>query len=358
MHIIQLTSSRLSGYGGVQSVVKNLSRGFVDAGIHVSELMIPSFDPNHAPRRRDTNDRCSLLFLQDKLLEIFSTDDVLVLSHNLHLSHAFGIADAVLESVQTANIPHISVVHDVGPNDNAASKILLNSICVTTSDFNRQKLRALVGLRTVHVIPPPVDCDRLTCVCNATPRYIAYPGRITPSKGAHIAVMLLGYLSRDIGKTTLVLSARGYECYGESQEYISELGRLASYFPDLDMKFHDDASGDIAQLYSSCQLTLTIPLQTEGFNLTALESLMCERPVVAAPTGGMNWLGKTKGCIAAENRNVIALAKGVSTIISDWDHWKALAVASKERLKKIHDLKVVTSHYMSLCSMARTKRRW
>ena len=347
MHIIQLTSSRLSGYGGLQSVIKCLSEAFVSSGNTVSELMLPSLDRNHLPRRGDRGSRLPLARLEEALLEVFTrSTDVVLLSHNLHLFHAFGVADAVLKCAREGGVPHLGLVHDVGPKEQESSRIISNLACVTTSAYNAGLLHSEFGTRPIEVIPPPLDFERFRCTEPAVPLQIAYPGRLSPSKGAHNAVMLVGTLSEEIGPLSLVLSAKGRQCYGESDAYTAMLIDLASNFPQLSLSFFNEEASSIKNLYSTSQLTLSMPTQVEGFNMIALESLACERPVIAAPTGGMSWLQGKPGCITVSGRNAIALAKGIVVVLRDWDMWNASAAQSRVELMRVHDPTLVAARYL------------
>jgi glycosyltransferase involved in cell wall biosynthesis len=354
MRVVQLTSSRLNGYGGIQSFVKCLSSGFTAASIATSEVMLPSLDPNHLPHSNDSNHRCSFLKFQDDLLQMLTSEPgIVVQSHNLHLSHPFGVADTVMECIQSAKVPHICTVHDVGRVAKGPADILARSLCVTTSEFNRDRLANDFGVRSVPIIPPPIDFEALRCTCPAIPRQIAYPGRIVASKGAHTAVTLIGYLTQDIGDLRLVLSERGLQCYGENQKYIESLQEIASHFPRLELSFYENANNEMAGFYSGAQMALSIPIAPQGFNLSILESLACERPVVAVPTGGMSWTRDVPGCISVEDRSGPQLANSIFAILSNGDHWISEASRSRERLKPIHDKNIVARQYLELYAKAR-----
>lgn len=145
---------------------------------------------------------------------------------------------------------------------------------VTISDFQRRKL-FLPRLRTIHH-----GIDLNCCEVRKDEKsYLAFLGRLAPSKGTHLAV--------EIAKQSgIPLKIAGeiqplYQEYWESKVKPHVDGKFIQYIGDIGPEEKSELLGHA--------LAMLFPIQwEEPFGLVLIESMACGTPVLAMPGGSVN----------------------------------------------------------------------
>jgi glycosyltransferase involved in cell wall biosynthesis len=227
------------------------------------------------------------------------------------------------------------------------SEVLSSARCIVTSEYNCEALAAVYKVPAAATIPPALDFSAFPIGGTPEPRTVAYPGRLTPSKGALDALCLVGQLANSYGPLTLLLSDPEQRCYGESDQYLKALRNTAATLRNLKVEFSHHNSSPL-DIYSRAALTLCLPQAIEGFGLVPLESLAVGRPVVVTPTGGMSWALATPGIAVVPGRNVIALASAIVEILEDWPAWHLRACEARDQLMRRFDVGTVAEQHIGL----------
>jgi glycosyltransferase involved in cell wall biosynthesis len=315
---------------------------------------LPSLNVYHSgPDELDL--RLPVLGFRAALFSIIADSNIdLIHSHNIHHPHGPGLATIVSECAQATGTPHVTTVHDVGnvnPSDaerKAVSHALNQAFCIVTSQFNQALLRTSYGIVASTLIPPGTDFDFLQPASGAPePLTICYPGRLKPGKGAVQAITLLSMLSDEIGPITLLLSDRSSGSFGESGAFLDALDALIDKCSTVKCEFLH-GPGVIPAIYSRACLCLAMPHSPEGFGLTPLESIACGRPVVATPTGGMNWTVDVPGILSIPHGNMFAVAEAIATVLSDWPSWHFAAKQGRRDLQRQYDIKQIARQHALL----------
>jgi glycosyltransferase involved in cell wall biosynthesis len=360
MRVLHLTWGSIESYGGIETHIVHLSRGLGACGIECETMTLPSMNWYHL-RHAGGRPRLPLLHFPE-ILERLIVDQAfdIVHTHNIHRPFAHGIAQAVASIAAFAGVPHVATIHDVGGQPQSValsqsiSKLLTSAQCIVTSEYNRRVLTATYQITAAAVIPPAFDFTTLSLTEEPEPRTIAYPGRLTPAKGALEAVILVGQLANSYDPLTLLLSDPSQGSYGQTEEYIQLLKDVARTFQRLSLQFLPQGCTP-QEFYSRAALTLCLPLTEEGFGLVPLESLAAGRPVVATPTGGMSWVEGIPGIVAVPDRNVISLATAIVEIPSHWRDWHTKACNSHPQLQERFDARVAANQHIEVYESARAR---
>jgi glycosyltransferase involved in cell wall biosynthesis len=91
-----------------------------------------------------------------------------------------------------------------------------------------------------------------------------------------------------------------------------------------------------------------MPRQIEGFGLVPLESLACGRPVVAVPTGGMEWLVGHLGCIIVASRETGPIKQAIVRVLEHQSSFAAVIRASRRVLRRRFDVRACARRYVSI----------
>ena len=150
-----------------------------------------------------------------------------------------------------------------------------------------------IGLdpRRIRVLPNGVDLDRFRPrpgVYDPERLVIAYPSRILPGKGQHIAIDAVARLHpRKKERVHLKIVGAVSDPIYYDQLRIHAYGQPVSFHPDVD---------DIVPYYQEADLVVFPTLLEEGFGYTAIEAMACGRPVawseqpaVREATGGIGF---------------------------------------------------------------------
>ena len=181
---------------------------------------------------------------------------------------------------------------------------------VTPSDATRE---ALIGIgvkpERIHVIHNGVDLSAFTPAPpgdREAELVLAYPGRILPGKGQHVAIDAVSRLPPEL-KARVHLRIVGAVA---DARYMDQLKVQAHHQP---VSFHPDVD-DIVPFYQQADLVLYPTLMTEGFGFTAVEAMACgvpvawsDQPAIREATGGLGYPVPMDDPLALRARIVEAL---------------------------------------------------
>jgi glycosyltransferase involved in cell wall biosynthesis len=350
MNILQLTWSRMDSYGGIQTCVRSLEKAFAALGCSVHTWSLPWHGT--ADERPPEESGCLPLSDFHDVLDGLIADCRIggIISHNLHHRYGPGISEAVARCARLHNIPHLILVHDVGPVGrhqpgvcrHICLEILIDAHVSVTSRFNFEAFSKRFR-EPDSIVPPGIDFDDFHPSEEPNHTTIAYPGRITRQKGMVRAIQVLGMLTNEVGPLEMLLSARGRNCSGESGAYFSELDETAARYPGLKVSFLS-AMDPVQRVYQRSVATLVLS-EDEGFGLVPLESLACHRPVVAWIVGGMSWLKGVPGVLCIETPDNAHDA--IVRVLFDAQRWRVEAGRAREQLKGEYDIRSIACRHLS-----------
>ncbi len=349
MRILQLTSTRMESYGGVQSCIRGLERSLAQEGCSVLTYALP---------------RLPLAEFSGALSTLIADEEIeAVLSHNLvgGLPERWRIAAVVAKCALSRRLPHVVWIHDLLPIDphiansgeyrSDLSTLFRHTRLAVTSEYNLQEFSRVFG-ESAAIIPPGIDFRVFTPGGVPDRRTIAFPGRLTRYKGGLWAIRVVGELANDIGPLRLLFSERNLGCHGESEEYLSEMEETASRYSQLSIEFMTGPDA-IPRIYQASALTLALS-EYEGFGMIPLESLACHRPVVAMEAGGMAWLQGIPGALCI--RHPLEALDAVKHVMSEWDVWSGETCRARERLERTYDIHVVARQFLSMLKIRPASR--
>lgn len=149
---------------------------------------------------------------------------------------------------------------------------------VTISDFQRRQL----SLPRLHTIHHGIDLNYCE-VRKAEKTYLAFLGRIAPSKGTHLAIAIAQ-------QSGIPLKIAGeiqplYQEYWESQVKPHVDGKFIQYIGDIGPEEKSELLGHA--------LAMLFPIQwEEPFGLVLIEAMACGTPVLAMPGGSVDEIVK------------------------------------------------------------------
>ncbi len=355
VRILQLLWSRMESYGGIQSYIKTMTSALKPIGTQVFTHGLPSASnyqqvyPDAIPRI-STQDFSSTL---TSLVHHYRAD--IIETHNVLSGFTPAIAVQITECSRLCRIPHITIMHDVQrPNTTIQweymQHVLTGTHVIVTSEFNQNRFKRFFAQPTI-LLSPGIDFELFTPASKPNLRTVAYPGRLTALKGADDGIRLLGGLTHDLGKITLLLSSKTQNCFGEHPSYFAELDRVAAEYSALTVLYNAGLD-DVHKMYSDAALTLVLS-KYEGFGLVPLESIASCRPVVAIPSGGMGWLYNVSGAICAPS--LAGASAGVKDVLNNWAVWHDKAVQSRKALKDLYDVRIIAARYLSVLRWVRER---
>lgn len=234
--------------------------------------------------------------------------------------------DVVLSNsieVRVPGVPNTVIVHDLnfGKAGRSAGNLAREALytvqgrtlpaTITVSEASAVQLRRIgVPPARIHVIHNGVDVDRF--VPRARPAdgklRFAYPSRILPGKGQHVAIDALGRLPPQVreGLELVIVGAAA------DRHYLDQLTVQAHGLP---VRFAHDVP-DIVSYYQDADVVLFPTIMEEGFGFTAVEGMACGKPVVWSDqpaireaTGGIG--------LPVPRDDAEALKAAMSTLIKD-----------------------------------------
>ncbi|WIM88885.1 glycosyltransferase [Candidatus Mycobacterium wuenschmannii] len=332
--------------GGQERFTADLVRGLRRRGHHLELFALPGTDPELADRLHlmpalpDLSEVASAdpnmpepLFLHDQFVYLAAMRDLLqrndidaVLNESLHqlpLALASALRMPTVTTLHTPPFPWMEIgAWLAGP-----------SACFVAVS---QALQAQWSTLTdSHVIYNGVDPDRFPIGPGG--RELLWVGRLTPDKGADIAISVAQHADREL---RLAGPISDPDWFGSVIRPM--LGPSVSYVGPV-------SGRELADLYGSSAATLVTPRWEEPFCLVAVETQMCGTPVVGIRRGGLPEVVTGPGGVLVEpgQRLISRLAEalpGVSQI-------SRAEVADHARSR--WDVSAMIDQYERLCDLLR-----
>lgn len=257
--------------------------------------------------------------------------------------------DVVLSSsvdVATTGRPTVCLAHDPTFGEGGRTSGWLGGL--REQYYRRQALRAAhlvapseacaetlvsrgVSPERLQVVPHPIDIDAFASAPPVSPMpegvlRIAYPGRIFPGKGQHLAIDAIARLPPD-AKARVRLDIVGAVA---DRIYFDQLRVQAAHQP---VRFFPDVN-DIAPFYRADLIAYTT-LVEEGFGFTAVEAMASgravawtEQPALREVTGGLGY--------PLPRGDALALRDLVARLIDDPSELVAIGAAGRQRAARYH----------------------
>lgn len=267
-----------------------------DRSVNDATLRVQTYRPSSVAA--DDPSMTSRHFLEDHhaylgLMTDLATDSGFDIVHN-HSLHYLPIAMA-----QTLPVPMLTTLH-TPPTPWLESALVLDAgratdLVAVSQHTARSWHHVTAG---VTVIPNGIDLRRWPAADGG--RDLVWFGRLTPEKGAHLAIRAARAAGRRLHLAGPISDARYFH---DSVEPL--LG------PDIDYHGHLDQTA-LARLVGSCVAALVTPMWDEPYGLVVAEALACGTPVAAFDRGGIpEVLDSTCGRLA-EPGNPDALAEAAT----------------------------------------------
>jgi glycosyltransferase involved in cell wall biosynthesis len=266
------------GYGGIESVIADVSGGLVRRGHEVTLLA--------APGSRSTADVVPLLdraHAEEMGSTLYEAD---------HVARALDVLDAAAERGQPYDIVHdhsgvvlfalanridVPVLHTVhGPVTGDVARFYhRHAHKAWLSSLSRSQLAGSDSLRTVGAIPNPLDVDRWPFESHKE-AYLLWIGRMSPEKGPHRAIVVARIAGRP-----LVLA--GPVQPGQQAFFDAE---VAPYLDGIGVRYVEEVGlPDKQRLYARAAALLMPIRWAEPFGMVMIEAMACGTPVIAFREG-------------------------------------------------------------------------
>ena len=283
--------------------------------------------------------------------------------------------DVVLSNnieVPPSGCPTVCVVHDVnfgdpggrplGASEESWSRRVRRTFyavrsrglhrVVTVSEASRQALlSAGVADDRIEVIPNGVDTERFSPWSSDEDNDVvsfAYPSRILPGKGQHLAIDAIARLPR-FHKREAELHIVGASA---DSVYLDQV-RVQAF--DQPVRFSVDVP-DIAIHIQAADVVLFPSVIAEGFGLTAVEAMSCgkpviwsEQPAIREATGGIG--------IAVPPGDVDALRKAMMHLMDNPDERESLGQMGREWVEQNRSWDGVWTLYERVLASAMGRRK-
>ena len=196
-----------------------------------------------------------------------------------------------------------------------ATRVIANShytVDILSQSFTRLRSRSTVVLNGVPgPVAPSLPRENL-----AAPVILTYVGRLSPRKGVDVAIDALAHLRAAGIDAELRLIGAVFEGYAWYED------QLRKQVTDLELQDSVNFLGFQERVFDLVQegdIVLVPSRADEPFGNTAVEALLCQRPVIASATSGL--LEATSGYNSArtsEPMDAAAIAETISELIAHW----------------------------------------
>ena len=176
--------------------------------------------------------------------------------------------------------------------------------------------------------PPPPGDD--------SPAILAYPSRIIPGKGQHMAIEAFRRLPsrwRDRAELRIVGAA-------SDTEYLATLRERAR---GLRVTFHTDVP-DIVPYYQQAHVVLFPTMMEEGFGYTAVEGLCCGKPVVHFSCAATDEACAGRA-ISVPVGDAEAMARAVCELLDDPDRCRRMGEEGRQHVIDTYSWDAIWSKY-------------
>jgi glycosyltransferase involved in cell wall biosynthesis len=254
----------------------------------------------------------------------------------LHREYHFLIDALISRSIPYVVVVQLSVDH--WEPDAAAAAVTRRAFehghrVGFVSEHNRQLVRRQLNaaLPNAVVIRNPVNLSDISAV----------PWPAGPARLASVARLQLHHKGQD-----LLLHALGQpqwrqrdwrlRLYGEGPD-AAEVGGLVERLSLKDRVEFVGHVGDVRALWADNHL-LVMPSLMEGTPLALVEAMLCGRPGVCNPAGGIpEWIEDGRGGFLATQVTADAFAAALERAWQDRERWEAMGADARERALQLYD---------------------
>ena len=214
---------------------------------------------------------------------------------------------------------------------------------LTNSDFTRDTLIALIGVRPEQIVMtyPTVDAERfrpglpfddlLAGIGLASgQRLILSVGRLSRRKGFDQVIRALpGLLKRGLDLHYAIVGI------GDDRDYLQGLARELGVSERLHLVGHIE-SADLPRWYNACDLfampNRDINGDTEGFGLVFMEANACAKPVIAGLAGGTgSAVEDGNNGLRVDGERVEAVEESIARLLLDPEQARRMGEAGRHR---------------------------
>lgn len=269
VHQVGLSCNPLppEGYGGIETVITNLTRGLVakdvpvtcyspspfeiDGANHVETLPEKTVGPKDGTDSANTREH--LQAVVEGLSERVEPRDIVHFQHSQHFPFIYHRLRAKQLSER---INYVETAHwtNVGGPRNIA--------------YPSQSNAEQIG-KPGRVIPHGIDRSVFSPGPGASGEYVLYAGRITEDKGIHVAAEA----ASRVGVEFRVAGPKVDEEYAES--FIDDV----NYIGEVDQE-------ELVRQYRGAEALVYLTQYTEPFGLAPVEAMSCGTPVITTGAGG------------------------------------------------------------------------
>jgi glycosyltransferase involved in cell wall biosynthesis len=197
-----------------------------------------------------------------------------------------------------------------------------------------------------QLFPLGIDLEAFRCTRSAFSTgaipIILHPARLLPWKGVHLSVRMLAEVHRQGFEAKLVLTdtQRIADWNQQLNAYREEVLALISTLNLREhVEFRSVAYAEMPALYNEANIVIYPTLGEEPYGRVPLEAMSCERPIVAARSGGITETvrdGETGYVV--KRGDVKSLTEPVSRLLANPALAKCLGTAGRQHVCQYFDI--------------------
>jgi glycosyltransferase involved in cell wall biosynthesis len=214
------------------------------------------------------------------------------------------------------------------------------------SAFVQLQCEERLGFRP-RLFPLGIDLEAFRCIRSAFSTgaipIILHPARLLPWKGVHLSVRMLAEVRKQGFEAKLVLTdtQRIADWNQELNAYREDILALISTL-DLGryVEFRSVVYSEMPALYNEADIVIYPTLGEEPYGLVPLEAMSCERPIVAARSGGITEtvLDGETGYVVTRG-DVKSLTERVSRLLANPGLAEHLGTAGRQHVCQHFDIR-------------------